>query len=66
MSRVLPFVVRRIRLVRSDGSRYCDFTLSEKNARVLAEFMLDTGLDQEAAINIVLRKGVELLELFKR
>ena len=62
MSRVLPFVARRIRLVKPDGTRYCDMTLTEKDARVLAEFMSHSGLDQESAMRIVLRKGLELLK----
>ena len=66
MSQVLPFVARRIRLVKPDGTRYCDMTLTEKNARLLAEFMLYTGLDQESAMGIVLRKGIKSWELLKR
>ncbi len=62
MSKVLPFVERRIRVLRLDGTLYCDMTLTKKAARLLAEFMLDTGLDQESAMRIVLRKGLELLK----
>lgn len=62
MSKVPPFVARRIRLLKPDGTRYCDMTLTEKQARLLADYMLHTGLDQETAMKIVLRKGMELLE----